>query len=50
MEGFKQTEIGTIPKGWEVKEIGECLRLVKKQNPVQRNVKNNPALKCGACF
>lgn len=28
---FKQTEIGMIPEEWEVKHLGDCIQLVRKQ-------------------
>jgi type I restriction enzyme S subunit len=28
---LEQTEIGLIPEGWEIRKIGECCRIVKKQ-------------------
>lgn len=34
-EGFKQTEVGVIPKDWEVKTLGElCLHSKKRINPI----------------
>ena len=28
---FEDTEIGLIPEEWEVKRLGDCLEIVKKQ-------------------
>lgn len=37
---FKETELGEIPDGWEVKELGEVCQLVKKQyNPSKKDVR-----------
>jgi type I restriction enzyme S subunit len=28
-KGFKETEVGVIPEGWEVKKLGEIIELIE---------------------
>lgn len=36
-QGYKQTEVGMIPKEWEVKKLGECFEVIMGQSPSSKS-------------
>ena len=45
-EGYKQTEVGVIPKDWEVKELGQIFELKSGETITSKNISSDDFYPC----